>query len=351
MLRHADNFSIYGSTTAFLLNGVYASNSGVTLPTDPDGVSGGRVARISGQNISGLRYILPELSDDVGIPVRIWMDALPTIASARPTIAVFSNAANGEIVSIVVETTGRISAYRGSRNGTLIETTVSPVITANGWYHIETRIARSDVAGEIEVRVEGVPVLELDTLDLGTSEVAQVALMRVPSAANSATCYFKDFVIWDDSGSFNNTFLGSVLVHTLTPDADIDLNWTPSSGTTGYEILDNIPPVDATYLYAEDSPLPDPYVCSLSNLPDDVTSVKGLITFVRAAKNDGGDGSLQVSLISDPDGTPATFDGADRPITVAQTYWRDVSETDPKTSAAWTPPAVDDAHLKLNRTT
>jgi hypothetical protein len=70
------------------------------------------------------------------------------------------------------------------------------------------------------------------------------------------------------------------------------------------------------------------------------------MTIVRAAKTDGGDGSLQVSVVSS--GTAG--DGTNRPITVAQTYWTDVHDLDPHTSAAWTPTTVNAAQLKINRT-
>jgi hypothetical protein len=349
---HADNFSIYGTSTGLMLNGIYAQTSG-GLSSDPDGVSPGRVYSVSGAGAStthGLRYVLNTNATKLGIAGRWWFPALPTGSNGTPCPFMWRNVANNDIACLTVDSTGRISARQGSYDGSILQTTTNPVITANGWYHVEALI---DYANQtFEVRVEGVPVIELDSLTLTGGPFSQIFFgTRSLNTSVLRQFFIKDVVVYDGTGSYNNDFIGSALVTNLTTTADVALNWTPSTGSNGYSILDNIPPNDSQYIFAEDDPLPSPYVADLSQLPDEVTSVKALITFVRAAKSDGGDGSLQVGLISDPDGTPATALGADRPITVAQTYWRDVFEEDPATSAPWLPAAVNDAQLQINRTT
>ena len=82
------------------------------------------------------------------------------------------------------------------------------------------------------------------------------------------------------------------------------------------------------------------------NLPPDITSVRGLMTLVRASNSDGGDGKLQTSLVSAGD----LANGADRQITTAETYWYDISELNPDTGVAWTPANTDSANIRFNRT-
>lgn len=206
------------------------------------------------------------------------------------------------------------------------------------------------VTGSLEVRVEGRPVLVLTDIDFGSAPVAQVAIYNRPNSFSTGVLmYFLDYIVWDGSGTRNNDFIGTALVGPLITDADVALNWTPVGAATGAAILPIVPPDDAKYISAA-TPPPPAYVASLTDLPDDVTSVYALLTIVRAAKDDGGDAGFQVGLISDPDGVPATVEGADRPITVVPTYWSDVFEVDPKTSTSWTPTAVDKVQLKLNRT-
>lgn len=354
-LVHADNFSIYGTDTSLLLDGIYAEEGNLSLSTDPDGISGGRVVNVFNNSTNGefvaLRYALPAGdTTKVGIPFRVWLTSLPTIDAVGPHIAQWRTSGNSALADLRVTSNGRLSMII---TGGSTYTTTTPVVTANGWYHIEAVYTHgSGALCSFEVRVEGITVLTQTDVAATNADVGQLRVTGQNSGTTIGPRYYiKDYVVWDDNGTYNTDFLGSVLVTNLTPTSDVSLNWTPSSGTTGYEILDNIPPVDTTYIYAEDAPLPSPYVATLSDLPSEVTSVKGLITFVRAAKSDGGDGSLQVGLISDPDGTPATVLGTDRPITVAQTYWRDVFEEDPATTAPWIPAAVNEVELQIDRTT
>lgn len=351
-LKHADNFNIYGSGatgTSNMVDGVYADAEG-TPTTDPDGISTTLCLNLttgSGNTRIPFRYVLQDGAvNTCGMAWRMWHSSLPN--SGDQDQFRMLDGSNNEIARLSFTSTGAVAVYLAG--GTSYVSTV-PVITAAGWYHIEWKYTYAGVnLASFEVRIEGITVLaQTNVTNTGKGQIYQVGGL-VGAISHFFVSYMKDLVVWDGTGTNNNDFLGSVLVTNLTPTADVSLNWTPNTGTTGYEILDNIPPNDAQYIDAANPP-PAAYVGEMSNLPADVTSVKGLITFVRAAKTDGGDGSLQVSLISDPSGMPATIDGANRPITVAQTYWRDVFEVDPKTSAAWLPSAVDAARIKINRTT
>ena len=349
-IQHMDNFSMYGTNTAFMLNGVYAEVGGISLVNDPDGLSSGKVIQSNGQNISGARYVLQTSDTVIGMASRIWLASLPGGAAQIPSIHLISDLSNNSIASITVETTGRLSAHVGDRYGTLLGTTTNPVVTANGWYHVETKFTIAGGAGAIKVIVEGITVLDLTNVDIGVATCGQVHIGSAPSSPDAARIYFKDFVVWDNNGAYNNDFLGSVVVYDFPPTLDVSLNWTPSTGVNGFSILDNSPPVDTDFISAPNPP-PAAYVGAHGALPADVTSVKAIMTMVRAAKSDGGDATLQIGVISDPSGTPATVLGSDRPITVAQTFWRDVFETDPATAAPWLPSAVNVCELQIDRTT
>lgn len=345
-ILHVDNFSLFGGNIGLLTQGIYAEVSGANaLVADPDGISPGYVLRQQSSAAAQptVRYVLPGERTKVGVCFRIWMNNLPTYSQDRPRMS-FRNAGNGEVAYVIVETTGQLT-WVGGAVGSV--TSAAPAITAGGWWHIE--ILFDTVAQIFEVRVEGVTVIPQTAIGSNIGNIAQLAFYYFGNNFGGTFVWYKDFVVYDGLGTVNNTFLGTVLVVTLLPDADVNLNWTPVGAANGFSILDNVPPDDTKHL---DAPFPAPaaYQGSLSNLPANVTSVKAVMTFVRAAKSDAGDANLQVSLISDPTGVPATGDGTDRPMTVTQTYWRDVFELDPKTAAAWTPAAVDAVNLKLNRT-
>lgn len=345
MLQFMDNYSIYGGNTAFMLNGLYAEKTGITLEADPDGTSTGSVLRMAFNGIdnsqTSWRRVLSSIQPTVGVALRLWLAALPTNNNAKTRHIDFRNSANTIIASLSVASTGAIMF---NVNGT-VYTSPTPNITANGWWHIEAKYVHGAGAlASFEVRVEGLPVLQQAGVAAANFDVAQVAQSRDNISGDNQS-YMKDLVVWDGSGTHNTDFIGSVLVYSLIPNSDVALNWTPSVGADGFSILDNSPPNDAQFITAS-TPPPAAYVAGLTNLPANITSVRGLMTVVRATKSDGGDASLQIGIVS----VGSTSNGSDRPITVTPTWWTDIFETDPSTAAPFTPGAVDAADLEINRT-
>lgn len=118
-----------------------------------------------------------------------------------------------------------------------------------------------------------------------------------------------------------------------------NISWKSTSGFS-------YGPTEASFVSAADT-LPAAAEMSLTDLPADTTTVRALISVVRASNSDGGDGRLQVSL--SPNGT--NYDaGTDRPLTTAPTFYKDISELSPATSTAWLPSEVNSLRVKFNRT-
>lgn len=346
-LENAECFDIYGTLIGLMLENGYADIGSCSLTGDPDGSSAQRCIRFpanTGQTGTGFRYVLQTAAAKVGVPLRLWMDSLPANSGQLPPIVIWSDANNSAIATLRVETTGRLSIVRG--DNTVLGTTVSPVITAVGWWHIEAFI--DVVADTAQIRVEGVEKLDLSGCAfLGTAVYQTSHRTDGDNTSAHPGMYIKDLCWWNGLGSENNSFLGSVQCLNLEPDSDTGIgDWVPSTGTQAYPILDNNPPDDSIYLSADVTAVDAPMIVGLTDLPADVSSVRGLVSFVRAEKNDGGDGNLQVSVISGA----MTGDGADRPITAAPIYWKDVFELDPNTGDPWTPGAVDLVDLQINRT-
>lgn len=361
-IEWADNFRNYGeggTGTARLTNGPYAIvGDFISLTDDPDpNISGtvlshGEVAVSAGSTLSTLRRIFSNTLGTVGVAHRLWMTNLPPTLGNTPT-TIFVDALGEALLTIAVLPTGGLRAYRGppSTSSPVLGSTAGPVLVANAWQHIEIRAVFSSTVGAVEIRVDGIPVLNLTNVNTSASNLPAAGVdfrynaLEVPIASGNIT-YRKDVVVWNTLGANNISFLGSVGVFTLRPDADVALNWTPTGAANGWSILDNNPPDDASYISAGTGPIPAAYRGTLTNLPPEVTSVRGLVTIVRASKTDGGDGQLQVGV----DSGAATANGANRPITAAFTYWSDVFETDPNTSTTWTPAGVNAAGIRINRT-
>ena len=125
-------------------------------------------------------------------------------------------------------------------------------------------------SGAFEVRVDG-RVAFLDTSsDFRRGDTRHVQV----NAAAQGNTFFGPMAFWDETGAANNDFLGPLLFEDLVPTGDTaDEDWTPSSGSDSFAMLDDaIPggPNDTDFLH--------------SNNPGDVTLLDyGALTVDAAA--------------------------------------------------------------------
>jgi len=337
---------LYGDQVARLSDGVYSIVSGIELPEDPDPNVTGRCIRYDDftQDAIKLRKVLPSEQATVGFAFRQWKTVLQNTSWSIQ----LNNVGGAAQVSITTDSSGRLLVKTGTgRTGTIIGTSALNTIVTNAWQHIECRFTADVSTGSFEVRVEGVTVLNITGVNTGAGPYAQLDFTHTGNTTGSGNFYFKDMVIWDGSGGWGNTFVGSVQVFDLKPTADVSTGWSRTTGTTDWQILDNSPPVDTDYIFApEDPSIPAPSITEFTNLPEDVTSVRALMMVGRMRKSDGGDAQVQMSLLSNGDAD----NGSDRPVTTAFTYWWDISHLDPDTASTWTPAGVDNAQFQINRT-
>lgn len=348
-ILHGDNFVGYGvaGQNTYMKNGIYATAHG-DIVNDPTG-SGNPCWRSVTDIVpqTGLTYALPNGAvTTVGMAFRLWVSQVPTDTSINPGVFV-KDASNNPLIGIGLNPTGGINLYFGGST-TILASTTTPVVTANGWWHIEVKFTTGSSTGAVEVRVEGDTVLTTTGQNYGSAGIGLVGWGNILGTTDDDTfSYYKDVVVWDTNGSQNNNFLGSVLVGDIPLTSDVTFTGWTSTGANGFSVLNNTDPAnDGTNFIGAPTPPPTAGVFAHATLPPNTTSVKAIITRVRAKKSDGGDGSLQTSLIS---GT-STVNGANRPITITYTYWEDVFEIDPATSAPWTITNANASELKINRT-
>lgn len=361
-----DPFKLYGTTVANLLNGAYAeagtAGGGIvlTLVTDPDPTASGTVLKLptsAGINSapwgSRIRRVCTAFTTG-GASIRVWMSSLPSDASPHPQPLCFTDSGNGEHVSVRITPTGSIAVYTG--HPTTTETLIgesAPIIVANAWQRIEAKVVIHDTTGSVQVKVENVSVLTLSNKDTkiatGSANVQNIVCSNSFWGGLGAgpDLYVKDLAIWDSTGALNNDFLGNYGIAVLEPASDVSGTWTTigGAGSAFASINETSPDDDTKYIYSPWAAATAD-VCTLTDLPAAATRVLFAQTVVRARKSDGGDGNLQVGLIA----TTLTANGADRPITTAYTYWTDISETDPDTSAAWAVAVMNAAKIRFDRT-
>lgn len=336
-----DNFSNYGGSIAHMKEGVWAASSGVlNLLANPDGVSSGLVLRASDSGAESIRKVFDQgPQTTVGIHVRVYF---PELSATNTTFIRLLDQAAATQVGISMDASGYLSVTRGS---TVLGTTAAPAIVAGSWIHLELKVVVSETVGTIELRVDERTVIDLENQDTVATSNVEISGFLLGNGTNS-TVYFNDLILWNGSGSENNDFLGDYSVVTLLPVSDIALNWATSSGATGYNLIDETLTVDDTdYISADDSP-PAASEFGLSDLPADIVSVKALQTVARMLKTDSGTATGQVSLKSGG----VLDSGDDHAVSVSATYYVDISELDPDTSALWTPVSVNNASVVIDRT-
>lgn len=350
-IQWMDDFTCYGTdggAAARMLDGVYAQASGA-LSADPDPSSAGLPVLNLSADSTRIRKVLTAAQTTVGVAARYWFTSLP---GPKPVMAEFGDVSNNTHMNVQVNASGILEVHRFDTAGAdvLLGSSSTPVITANAWRHIEIKVLFDVAVGTVEIRVEGVTVLNLTGIRTTSNIAGYVAsvqniTLHQASAIGLIGYYVKDLILWDGSGGVNNNFMGSCQVLKLLPTGDTSLGWTPSSGTTGYNLInDTTPDDDANYISAP-FPLPSPSQFTLSDLPVNVSTVRGVQLMHRSKKTDGGDGNIQVTAVSGANNGL----GADRPITTAYTYMWDIFNLDPSGSA-WSRTLVNALQMKLNRT-
>jgi hypothetical protein len=343
-LLWCDGFDHYG-VLGNLTEGVYAEvTAGVTLSTSNPRTG---THHLTFTGISMVRRIFGAAKTAVGIGAVFYYPALPTTAN-RARLFEFRDAANVAQVSVGVDTTGTVSAYRGTVGGTLLGTSASPVITAETYTHVEVFVTISDTVGTVEVRVNGVTALSLagqDTKATANTEVSQVAISGAIGSGGGSP-EVDDLFCYDDSGSYNNSFLGDRRVLTLFPNADTaQADWSINGDTNGYQCIDEASP-DGDTTYIASSTAGEISEFGLDDLPGGISAVSGVVLVEMARKTEAGVANTQLSVISGA----STTAGADKPMTEIYTYRQDVFEIDPASAAPFTPSEVNALKVKIERT-
>lgn len=241
-------------------------------------------------------------------------------------------------ITVQIQTDGKLKFFVGSIFGTLLGTT-SIGLSASVWTYVEIKIKFDGSTGTLDCKFDGSSVLSLsgqNTTPSGNS-VTRLQLFGSVNSADHTT--FDDLYVLDTTGSRNNDFLGPRVIKIMTPSSDAGTNqFTTNSGSTHYDRVNNAPN-DGDTTYVEDGTsghkeLFGHGACGMA-------SVDGVQMNTVARGTDATVVNLVNTLHSgsDSDGSNQPVAGTDY-VTLSR-----VVETDPNTSAAWLPSAVDSAQF------
>lgn len=136
-------------------------------------------------------------------------------------------------------------------------------------------------------------------------------------------------------------FLGDLRCYDLRPNADTaQADWTPSTGSDHYAVVDETPPNDADYLSTTTDGAADELELSDFDASDKVP--KAVVAWVRAKADDAVGASLKIGL--DSGGTDDTETVA---LSTAWEYYSHTMDEDPNTGSEWTDAGVDAGKLRI----
>lgn len=212
-------------------------------------------------------------------------------------------------------------------------------IPATTWVVVEFHI-QVNAAGQVVAKVNGTTDASFagDTDYTGTGNVRAVWFMGLAlsgGATGSHAEYFDDIAINDTDGSYENSWPGLGGVFWLEPTADGAQNdWTPSSGTVNYAMVDDIPPDNATtYNQALDSASIDLY--EVDDCPEYIAEVNLVQVAYRAALVTSGYNEL-TDLVRVGTVNYSGYENTIVPITPSFTYYLGTPYyLNPSSGSAW----------------
>ena len=242
-----------------------------------------------------------------------------TTAGTNPILA-FLDVSSRQVDLQLNQATGVLTV---TRNGTVLGTSAA-VLSISTWFYIEFQATIHSSTGSITVRVNGTDVITVSGANTQTS--ANAYANRIYIEGINSTSLYDDMYIENTA-----TFHGECRVLTVLPNADSSpLQWTPSTGTAHWSLVDEGNPNDDTDYVSSSTP----GHVDLYGFPDitPTGSILAVQTVLTARKDDAGVRQIADQCVSGA--TTAT--GATATITSSYLMYRQIRETDPDTGAAWT---------------
>lgn len=228
--RHLDGFDYYRD-----LSQVYDDYENASIIAQ-----GGRYGT-DGASLTNIGYIRKTFDNQHG-----WIVGAGYYGTAVPDggdfITVSSGSdAGGRQVGLSLNSTGNLLVT--SSGSTLLTTT--KVILPSTWYYVELKVVLNSAStGTAEIHVNGNGWGSATGVTASSGSLADTIFIKGAGAPR-----IDDLFILDTSGSINNDFWGDMRIESVFPTSDAFYQqWTLSSGSRGWALLDDVPYNVANYI-------------------------------------------------------------------------------------------------------
>lgn len=364
-INYIDGFDHYDAGTVQIATrapSLWAQNFGNTTTgickTAPAGMSGRALFHAWSYSIAtnaneGSRLLLPVANANgivFGCSYYIQLTDIPPSNGEYSIFALSDSSGVRDINIRLINGNGSLIAYRDAAfMGSLTGFEGNDRLVAGTTYLIEVKLTLRASDGDMEVRIDGDTVLNL----IGDSDVISLATHMVfghtilsPALVDTDGIFTKDLVIWDDQGSVNNNFIGDHSISTRLPDADtVQEDWTLTSGTDSFDLVNNIPPDGATN-YLSTSVNTDRTDLDIADNPASTDLVLAVQQNAQMKNAGAGTSSVDIGLKS------GSTDGvSSKSVTSSSSkYFSHILENDPDTSLPWTQDGVNLAKTVIKKT-
>jgi len=334
----------------------YASNTDLTrggwggteTPSTSGGRFGGGHIPMSGTGTASINFSGSGTTYYLAFAFR--QDTTPGSTASNAQMVAFRQSSGANLIC-EVRKTAALGFNIENATGSQVFAGAAGAYQLNTWHWVEVRLLVDGAAGQLEIRVDGVQVVNLTNQDFddGAGDLDQIEFQNGTNSGNSR---IDDVVVWDGSAEtdspFVNNFLGDMRLIADVPDATTQEQWTRvGGGAANHEAVDDALPGandgDTTHVDGGVGVVSDIY--SFPDLPGPVNAIHAVGSMVELKKSDAGAVAQNVNTKITSGVAQAT--SPNYTLTTDYTMFRHVAYHDPNTSADWLKAAADAVELEL----
>jgi len=246
---------------------------------------------------------------------------------ARPIVILDSSST--EIASIRFNDTSKIFDLYVA--GTL-QSSGTYSVTSNTWYHLQLRVLVNATTGVAQTKVNGI-------------DDASYSGSTGSTSARYLYCYnnssFREFIL-DDITVGTGGWPGDRRFDAIVPNSDTTMDWTVSTGGSGYTVIDEKPPNTTDYIYTTTSG----HVAQvgLAAWTSTNKTPKCVHVWAYAAETAASGSMIRVGLESG-----GTEEVTPYQLNTSYQYFNHVSNENPDTALPWIPSDIDALDAKVIR--
>lgn len=224
---------------------------------------------------------------------------------------------------------GSVEAQNG--DGTTLGTRSPPgTWHQQKWNFVEGKVLISDTVGTVDLKIDGRVILTITSADTRNGGTNSWCDMMIYDAATNSGTRFSNAVMMNSSGSAFNDFLGPRRIYTLFPISG-DNNWTPSAGSTNWQLVDETDNNgDTNYVESLSTGTIDMY--GFQNLSTTATSIDAIAVNV-AARESTSLSARNMRVVIDSTGNVAN--GGTIALSTSYSIYQTVFEINPHLGGAW----------------